>query len=375
MDLTLSLTHDCNLDCSYCYAGSKRRSVMSKETADQGLRFAFSFAAKDIQLGFFGGEPLLEWDTLTHASKGAEALASEKGVNLKKTLTTNATLLTPEKLEWLRQHDFFLALSIDGNRKMHDATRPYRNGKSSFDACMAGLDESLSVFADMMEVIVVVDPVNVKFLAESVRFLVEEKHVPRVAINPNFYTEWSKNDLAGLDKGFREIGELAIQWHRGGHPPAVNFIDSKIVTRLKNGFECKDRCNFGEREIAVAPSGRLYPCERLIGDDTNHEMCIGTVSEGFDESKRQPILQKRGNVNEECFGCEIRKRCMNWCCCINYALTGAIDTTDGIVCFHERMAVDAADKVGAALFDEGNPAFLARFYGEDFEDLPGGEDL
>ena len=86
---------------------------------------------------------------------------------------------------------------------------------------------------------------------------------------------------------------------------------------------------------------------------------------GFDEPKRANVLKKRGNVDTECIGCEFRPRCMNWCCCINYALTGAIDETDGIVCFHERTAIKVADRVGSLLFEEKNPAFLNRFYYEE----------
>lgn len=63
----------------------------------------------------------------------------------------------------------------------------------------------------------------------------------------------------------------------------LNFIDTKIITSLKNGYECRDRCNFGEREITIAPSGRIYPCERLIGPDTDPALSIGNVFTGFDE--------------------------------------------------------------------------------------------
>ena len=87
--------------------------------------------------------------------------------------------------------------------------------------------------------------------------------------------------------------------------------------------------------------------------------------DGFDEAKRSGILEKRGNVNADCMACAIRTRCMNWCCCINYAMTGAIDLTDGILCFHERTAVSVADHVAEVLYGESNPTFLSRFYYED----------
>jgi len=367
MDVTLCLTHDCNLGCTYCYAGTKRRRAMTWDTAHQALDFVFAVGDPKIQLGFFGGEPLLEWELLQRCTDEAQRRADDAGVRLVKTVTTNATLMTGERARWLADRGFVPALSIDGNRSMHDATRRLRGGGSSFDACMAGLDASLAVYPDV-EVIVVPDPANVVHTMDGVRHLVQDRGVRRVSLNPNFYTPWSDEALDVWREQYHRVGDFYVECYRSGNAIALNFIDGKVITHLKCGFECRDRCNFGEREIAVAPSGRIYPCERLVGDDVDDDpMCIGTVATGFDEARRAAILARRGCTNDECTGCAIRNRCMNWCCCINYTLTGAIDVTDGIVCFHERLAVDVADRVGRVLFEERNPLFLARFYGENFE--------
>ena len=341
---------------------------MTWQTAQKAIEFAFSFDAPALQLGFFGGEPLLEWELLKKCAIEAERLAEEKKVSLVKTVTTNGTLVTKERAQWLIEHNFVPALSIDGNEKMHDITRPLKGGKSSFAQCMDGLD-ALLPFYPSTEVIVVPDPQNVAHLYEGVRFLYLDKGVERVSINPNFYVEWPEEALNTWRGESEKLGDLFIELYRQGHPIALNFIDGKIITHLKCGFDCGDKCNFGEKEIAIAPSGRIYPCERLVADDDGGEMCIGTIDEGFDEKKRQAILRRRGCVNSECLTCAIRDRCMNWCCCINYTITGAIDVTDGIVCFHEQMAVEIADRVGTILFEERNPAFLARYYGEDFTSL------
>jgi len=366
MDLTLSLTHDCNLACSYCYAGTKHPTTMSWEVARQAVDFALSFPCESAQLGYFGGEPLLAWDLLMRSADYADTVAAEKGIRLKRTVTTNGTLLNPARAAWLKAHDFYPALSLDGNRAMHEATRPFARGASSFDACLRGL-EILQKEFPAVEVIVVPDPANIHHLDAGVRFLAGEQGVTRVSVNPNFYAAWPPEALAAWRAAFLSLGDYYVQRYRENRPLALNFIDGKIITRLKDGFECRDRCNFGEREIAVAPSGRIYPCERIVADDTNADLCIGDVFAGFAEARRQEVLGRRGNVNAECLSCGIRRRCMNWCCCINYALTGAIDRTDGIICFHERLAVEVADHAGETLFTEGNAPFLSRFYYEDFQ--------
>jgi uncharacterized protein len=154
-----------------------------------------------------------------------------------------------------------------------------------------------------------------------------------------------------------------VRRYREGKPVWVNFVDGKIITRLKQGFSCRDRCGFGCREIAVAPSGNLYPCERLVGEDTDEAIRMGNVNEGIDREKQERYRQATGNADPECARCAIRERCMNWCGCTNYGLTGAIDRTDGVLCWHEQAAIREADRAGATLFAEGNPHFLRTYYG------------
>ena len=369
MNLTLCLTHDCNLACAYCYAGAKRRDAMTWDVAQRAIDFAFGPDDAKRQLGFFGGEPLMQWNLLRRALEYAESIDTPEGVTLLKTLTTNGTLLDDDKLAWLAERDVFLAVSIDGDRAMHDLTRPLRGGGSSFDACVAGLRRALAVLPQT-EVIVVPDPRNVWRLADGVKHLADETGAIRISINPNFYVEWPQASLDAWRREFEKLGAFYIERFRSGRPLYLNFIDGKVITRLKDGFEACDRCSFGEDEIAVAPSGRIYPCERLVGEDTNDEVCIGTVHEGFDVDKRLALMARRGNTNDDCLECRLKHRCMNWCGCINYATTGSIDRVDGVVCFHERMAIAIADRVANTLYEEGNRAFLEQFY---YETLDGDE--
>jgi len=196
-----------------------------------------------------------------------------------------------------------------------------------------------------------------------VRYLHDEEGVVDISITPNFYIEWDDEALHKCEQAYEEIGDYYIESLRRGDFFQVNFIDGKIITHLKNGFEACDKCGFAEHEFAVAPSGNLYGCERLIGDDDNEEMLLGNVFDGFDTQKRMDIIAQRGsNVNLDCLECSYRNRCMNWCHCINYATTGAINVTDGVVCFHERIAIRVADRVGEILYAEKNPLFLHHFY-------------
>jgi uncharacterized protein len=357
MNLTLVLTHACNLRCTYCYAGTPRAAAMSPVTAEQALAFAFAVDDGPHQLGFFGGEPLLEWSLLQSSTAAADTIV---GADLVKTVTTNATLLTEARAIWLAEQSFYAGLSIDGNAAMQDATRRGRDGASSHAAAMAGLRAAQQAGL-RHQVIVVVDPTNVEHLAASVAYLAD-RGVRRVSLNPNFYTSWSEEAVALFDQQYAAVADLMLASFRVGDPVDVTVLGSKIVTRLKNGYACGDRCGFGQHEIAVAPSGRLYPCERLVGEDRDHTLCIGTVAAGFDETKRFALLTRKGNRDPECVDCAHRARCMNWCGCINYGTSGDIDSTGPFVCHHEQTLIREADRIADLLFHEGNPHFLQTFY-------------
>jgi uncharacterized protein len=373
MDLTLGLTHDCNLRCGYCYAGKKSHRSMSWRTAKAAIDFAiretidtppWHSETREMQLGFFGGEPTIEWDLLTKAMEYTETSTTDAGITLKKTLTTNGTLLTDKRISWLKQHNVYIGLSMDGNREMHDSFRTFRNGKSCHARCTSVMHKLFSELESNVELIVVVDPRNVQYLPDSLRWLVGEG-ITNISLNPNFYIEWPDSAQTEWKRAYELAGELYLENYREGKHITINFIDGKIRTRIKDGYAACDRCSFAEIEIAVAPSGRMYPCERLISDDTDDDMCVGDVFSGFNGNKRSSLIVNKGNVDEDCAKCGFRARCMNWCGCINYATTGAINRVDGVVCFHEQMTIGIADKVAKALYAEANPYFLAKFYPED----------
>jgi uncharacterized protein len=367
MDFTLCLTHDCNLRCKYCYAGPKFKRRMPWRVAKRGIDFAVEHTLKqgpplEIQVGFFGGEPLLEWPTLQRATEYLEKQVEKHEIVLKRTLTTNATLLKEEHAKWLGAHDFYVGLSIDGNRTMHDATRRFRNGRSSHAHSCRALQYYRGPNAKG-EVIVTIDPDNVQHIGDSVRWL-SNQDICNIALNPNFCTEWSDEAQALWRKGYEEAAEVYIENFRRPRNFRIDFIDGKIKTRVQKGYRSCDKCNFGEKEIAISAKGNIYPCERLVAGDDKGEMCIGNIFDGFDKAYRLKILKRRGNINLECRECALRERCMNWCGCINYATTGAIDYVDGIVCLHEQMTIEIADEVAAELYAEANPYFLAKFYPE-----------
>lgn len=363
MNVSLVLTHDCNLGCTYCYEGEKFKKRMGPEVITRALDLAFAdLPAEDpsMRLSFFGGEPLLEWALLADIADRAIARAEKEQVELTLTVTTNGTRLDRDKVRFLVERGFFVGLSIDGDRAAHEATRPTRGGRSSFDAVLRGLDLLLAEGA-WLETISVVDPANVCRLGESVRFLVGHG-VERIALNPNFGATFTDAELAAWERGYREAAELYVARSLAGRPFYLNVVEDQLLTHVKGGYAEEDRCPMGHGGVAVAPSGNLYPCERMVEEDRSGELRIGDVFAGIDGGRLLCLDAQAGPVNEECGGCGVKARCMSFCACANRAESGSIGIAGGVQCWHAQMAIRIADQAGAELWRARDRHFLQRVY-------------
>jgi len=365
MPVTLCLTHDCNLRCRYCYAGRKRPARMDAETARLGIDLALAEQirrrgrAHPFDLGFFGGEPLLEWDLLREADAYAEERCRAEGVRLRRTVTTNLTLLTPERVDWLGARRYLLGCSLDGCARMHDSFRVFPDGSGSHAAALRGL-RLLSRYPARKDVICVLNPETVPLLPESVRFLLSETDA-HLSLNANFSADWTPEACAALERAYTGVADIVRASYRVGRAAHVNVLDGKIRNLLTDGYRACQRCEPVTRELAVAPSGNLYPCPNLVGDDDRADLRLGDVRRGFDQAAVLRALARTGCHSPECADCPIRERCMNGCCCVNYFSAGATDRVSPFLCFHEKLCVRLADALAADLLAERNETFLRAF--------------
>jgi uncharacterized protein len=358
VDVTLVLTHDCNLACDYCYAGAKVQRRMSPEIAQKAVDLAFVDDPKRAQLSFFGGEPLLAYELLLRSAEQARSEARARGIELKMSVTTNGTLLDDARARELAALDVYVALSIDGTREAHDAGRPLRGGGSSFEQVTRGLDV-LVRRAMPFETISVVTPQNAHLVGETVEYLFAAG-VPRVGLNPCYEAAFTDDELAGWERGLERAADAMIAWYRKGRIVSVTIFDNKILAAIKGGLASGDKCSLGQTSVAVAPSGNLYSCERLVADDENLADVMGHVDSW------KPIAEDacpRGPVNDECGPCGERWRCGSFCACSNRAETGRSDLAGGTQCWHERTTARIADRIAETLWEERNTPFIAWFYG------------
>lgn len=360
--LTLSLTHDCNLRCSYCYAGDKFRKKMDAGVMRRALDLAFDQIDPVVQVTPFGGEPLLEPDLLETMAGEAAERAKAKGKRLRLGVTTNGTLLKGRRLDLLEKHRFEVTVSLDGDREAHDAARLFPDGSSSFDAVVQGLERARERLGHVRTVSVV-HPGNLERMGSSLELLAS-LGVNHMNFTLNYEERWSDEDLRRLEGALEELADRVVDEYRAGNDLTVMPLHAKIITRLKEGYCQRDMCDFGCSEIAVAPSGNLYPCDRLIGqdDEAQADVVIGHVDSGVDTERVRALREPKDAPKKECEGCAILDRCMWWCGCVNRALTGRVDGVSDLLCQVEQMFVRASDRMASTLYEEQNPAFIRRYY-------------
>jgi len=331
--LVLMVNHACNLRCTYCYNGRKFNRCMPLGIALKALdRAVRSLAAGGtLELGFFGGEPLLEAGLIRQVLHHARLRAASDGFQLAAYVTTNGTAADPEADELLGDPGLAVSISVDGLPDIHDRHRRYADGLATsadvLATCLALLEAGKPFTAVMT-----VRPDTVRELPENLRFL-RALGVKLVEPALDLWTAWTGADLDQLD---RAIHESVVVWRQGLPEFGVSWFNEKLAERAGVTPPPTARCGFGKAEIAVAPSGRLYPCERLIGEDRPDQplRLPGDVGDGDD------FLETDA---PETGGAE---RCGLSCPCCNYVRTGSVKRPDALL---KRLDTACAHAVASVL--------------------------
>lgn len=363
---TLCLTHNCTLRCKYCYAGRKYSHAMSKETARKAIDISIEEAnrlGRALDLSFFGGEPLMEWELLQWCYEYLESRKAKLPAPPRYGITTNGTLLTAEKLEWMAERNFLIGISIDGSAAMHNTNRCYANGLGSH-ADVARAVELLNEHPTIRtKAICVVTPNNVHLLAEGVQWIAEH-FKKEIGLNIDYWSEWSDEQFEILSEQYQRVAELVLQSYRNGNPIHLSNIDNKIQSHIhepKSTDNCA-QCTIGEREIGVTVDGNFFPCSRLVGIGDEEQLNFGNVTDGINYARQHWIIANRGNNTPACKLCELRHRCVNSCGCTNHASTGHINQVSPFLCCSEKLAIETADNLAENLYAEQNQAFMQKFY-------------
>lgn len=323
--LVLNVTSKCNLSCKYCYEYGEDRIVesttkprfMSEETARESVDFMFaeSGLSKRVHLTFFGGETLLNFKVLRYALGYAQQRAAELGKEVDASLTTNATLLRDEIIDWMVANDVGVTVSMDGAREQQDALRVFSNGEGSYDVIIPRVKELLRRHNRRpigARVTLTKNNLDVRSIYQHLK---EEVGFWEVGFAP-VTTSWQR-DYAIQEEGFERMLEgfqalsqdyLATSLE-GRHHGFSNVRDT--LEEIHKGVAKAYPCGAGLGLLGVATDGDVALCHRFAGSDSHK---LGTVRDGVDHDKQDDYLRRHHIDNKtDCHTCWARSLCSGGC--------------------------------------------------------------
>ena len=340
--LTLMLTHACNLRCTYCYMGEKRQQVMPRELGCAAIDRALASMTDDgyLELGFFGGEPLLETRLIQTFMDYSLQAAAGKNIRVHFGITTNGTHTQPAAWELMLRNDLDLSISCDGLPATHDRHRIRVDGSGSSDAVIATIRRVVDAGKDL-RIIMVVRPDSLADLPANVRFI-RSLGVRHIEPSLDLWTTWSIQDEQQLQP---IVAQLADIWRDGLPGNSIGWFDEKAAHLAKLAFPPATRCGFGNGAVAVAPTGNLYPCERLIGEDSPQSpiRLQGNAADGGCDFLHLHNTSQRDHIS--CNSCAMDSMCNTFCRCGNYTRTGDPRRPDRLLCSWNQACLSETARI------------------------------
>jgi uncharacterized protein len=330
---------------------------MPLSVASKVVDFAYSRTPPEekVEVGFFGGEPLLEFDLVQRIAELFESHPAFDACRVPMTLVTNGTIFSTEIADFLNAHNIGMGISCDGPPEIQDANRRFPSGGGTGALVETTIRRALEAFSAVM-VNAVYDPRTLEELPRTIDYF-SELGVRQIYLNPDFTAAWGQVEIAMLPEVFDAIGKQYVEYTVRGDPHFISPIDSKIGVILRGGYNQLERCRMGRGEYAFTPAGTIFPCERLVGDGVN-EHCIGSLDGGIHIERLLCRRAPGDAINRDCIDCALRDHCMNWCGCSNLFSTGFYNRVSPFLCASEKAAIQAAFEALETLERKGEASFF-----------------
>ncbi len=349
--LCLNVAHDCNLRCKYCFASKGdyhgKREIMSSEVGKKALEFLAENSGdmEDVEVDFFGGEPLLAMDTVREVISYARILEKTWGKRFHFTITTNAVLLDDETIEYLHKNMDNIVLSLDGRKEVNDFIRVRADGSGSYDKIVPNIKRVVELREkDNKEYYV-----RGTFTKHNLDFAKDVFHIANLGIR-----EISLEPVVGkegdylledkdLDTLWKQYDEIANEYMNRKKTGKLPFKFYHFNIDIYNGpcvYKRVWACGAGRDYLAVTPSGDIYPCHQFVGQD---EFLMGNVADGKLDQKIVDILKDTHVfAKEECSQCWARYFCSGGCNANNLLICGDMKKPYHITCELQKKRIEYA---------------------------------
>lgn len=357
--LCLHIAHDCNLACRYCFAGEGeyhgRRALMTPEVGKKALDFLVANSGNrvNLEVDFFGGEPLMNWQTVKELVEYGRSLEGPHDKKFRFTLTTNGVLLNDEILEFANKEMANIVLSIDGRKETHDLMRPFRGGQGSYDLVVPKfLKVAESRGQERYYVRGTYTHNNLDFSKDVLHLAdlgFKQISVEPVVAGPGDDYAITEADIPFLKEEYDRLAAEMLKRKKEGR--GFNFFHFMIDL---SGGPCVAKrlsgCGSGTEYLAVTPWGDLFPCHQFVG---NEKFLMGNVEEGIlREDIREEFKCCNVYAKDKCKKCFAKFYCSGGCAANAYNFHGNINDAYDVGCELQRKRVECAIMLKAAEQEE-----------------------
>ena len=353
--LCLHVAHTCNLNCSYCFASQGKyhgdRAVMSFEVGKRALDFLVEHSGtrRNLEVDFFGGEPLMNFQVVKDLVAYARSIEKETGKNFRFTLTTNGMLVDDDVIDFANRECHNVVLSLDGRKEIHDRFRVDYNGKGSWETIVPKFQKFVEAREGkgyyMRGTFTHANPDFLKDIRQMLDLGFSELSMEPVVCAEGDPSALTEEDLPIVLEQYEKLAELMLQRDAEGKP----FTFYHYMIDLTGGpciYKRISGCGSGTEYMAVTPWGDLYPCHQFVGEE---KFRLGDIWEGVTNTAIQSEF-RNCNVyaHPECRDCWARLYCSGGCAANAYHSTGSVTGVYEYGCKLFRKRMECAIMVAVA---------------------------
>lgn len=353
--LCLHIAHTCNLNCSYCFASQGKyhgeRALMSYEVGKRALDFLVenSGSRRNLEVDFFGGEPLMNFDVVKKLVEYARSIEEEKNKHFRFTLTTNGVLVDDDVIEFANREMSNVVLSLDGRKEVHDRYRVDYAGNGSWEKIVPKFQKFVKERGDkdyyMRGTFTHANPdflEDIKTMLDLGFTQLSMEPVVAAADDPSALTE---DDKPIVERQYEELAKLMLKRDKEGRP----FTFYHYMIDLKGGpciYKRISGCGSGTEYMAVTPWGDLYPCHQFVGDE---KFKLGDIYNGVTNKSIQNVFASCNvYARPDCADCWAKLYCSGGCAANAYHATGSVTGVYKYGCDLFRKRMECAIAVAVA---------------------------
>jgi uncharacterized protein len=359
--ICLNIAHDCNLRCTYCFASTGDfgggRKLMTFEVGKAAIDFLLKNCGsrRNLEVDFFGGEPLMNFDVVKEIVRYSRAAEKVKNKNIRFTITTNALLLDVEKIDFINSEMSNVVLSLDGRREVNDLLRKTISGDGSYDLIVPKIKLLVEKRKQKNYY------VRGTFTRENLDFTGDVLHLAelgfeQISVEPVITDDSNdlsirKEDLPQVFAEYEKLSKEIIKLKKEGK--GFNFFHFMID--LEEGpclIKLLRGCGCGNEYVAITPEGDIYPCHQFVGQN---DYIMGNVMNEGEKLTAISIKKDFSHANifakKDCTKCWAKFYCSGGCNANNNAFCGDILKPYSISCEIEKKRVECALMIKAALSD------------------------